>query len=403
MRSSGRSNEPYVKPVKSIELSEKHIGLRFVAFILAIVVAVGALTFGVISLLNRGSGWRTVNGGKIRGFNYDEEIVFEYNAKDAGEFKRLQTLYSSLLDRVAPLFDADNEYEGISNICYINRHPNEQIVIDELLYSAFEVIDKYDLRSVYTGPFYEEYKNLFFSYNDDDAESFDPDVNKDVKERAGKIAAFAKDKNSVQLKLLGKNTVTLYVSGEYENYVKEIGSSSYIDLWLIKNAFIIDYCADIIVGSGYYGGRLSSFDGYLRVFDKGNEYTYNVYDMSAGKAYVSADMTYDGVISAANPRVFPLGRLDDTRIYVYEDGRRKTSYLDPTTCSDRYFVPCFTVYSYSEKCAEVAAKALVSFISENGTLGYIERVEGFEYVYSENFHVKHSEKNLKIKNYLKEQ
>ena len=399
MGRTGRSNEPYVKPVTHIELSEKNVKLRFVAFILFLVIGVGALVYAAVMFFSQATGWRTIEAGAIRGHVYDREIVFEYNVTSSAEYKSLQSLYVSLLDRAAPLFDADNGYDGINNVYYINRHPNEQIVIDELLYSALEEIESYGFRTIYTGPFYEEYRGLFFSITDEEAVGFDPNENEYVKERADRIAAFASDENSVSLKLLGSNTVTLYVSEEYEAYVKEIGSSSYIDLWLIKNAFIIDYCADIITGAGYKGGRIQSYDGYLRNFDPGTEYSYNIYDFANGGGYVTAEMVYDGVISAVNLRTFELDNLDRLRIYVYKDGRRRTDYLDVNTCLDRTFLPCLTVYSYGKKCHEVGLKALISYISDTDTLGYIERAAGFEYIYSQNLQISHSEKDVKIKSY----
>ena len=154
---------PYADPVTPVELSEKHVGLRIVAFVLLLLVGTGAMTYAVVTFINRANGWRTIEAGAVRGVSYDEEIVFEFNATNAAEIKRLQTLYKSLMERVAPLFDADNGYDGINNIYYINNHPNEQIVVDELLYSAFEEINSYNFRTVFTGPFYEEYKSLFFS------------------------------------------------------------------------------------------------------------------------------------------------------------------------------------------------------------------------------------------------
>ena len=400
MRRSGRSNEPYVKPVTHIELSEKHLGLRFAAFLIFLVIGVGALAYGTLLLVRGADGWRTVEAGKIRDHIYDEEIVFEYNVTSSVEFRQLKSLYTSLLERVAPLFDAETGYEGVNNIYYINRHINEQIVVDELLYSAFEKINENGCRVVFTAPFYEEYRGAFFSPDDSTAALFDPDKNEDIKEMADRIAAFACDKNSVEIRLLGKNTVMLYVSEEYKKYVEEISGSSYIDLWLVKNAFIIDYCADVITGSGYKGGRIYSYDGYLRNFDPGTEYTYKIYDLLDNSEVISAEMVYDGVISAVTMRTFPVFRLDSSRMYMYSDGTRITDYLDAHTCNDKTFQPCYTVYSYGRKCSDIAFAALETYISDTGKLGLIERTDGMEYIFSKDLHVSYSEKDVRIDSYV---
>ena len=110
-------------------------------------------------------------------------------------------------------------------------------------------------------------------------------------------------------------------------------------------------------------------------------------------------MTYNGKISAVNLRTFELNDLDRLRIYVYKDGQRRTDYLDVNTCLDRTFLPCLTVYSYTKKCSEVGLKALISYISDTDTLGYIEREGGFEYIYSQNLQISHSEKDVRINYY----
>ena len=393
-----RSKEPYIKPVKQIELSDKHIRLRIVAVIVFLLIGVGAIVFGVVKLVNGEKGWKTVEGGKILGNYYDDTVFFEYNVKNGSDLRGVQSLYQNALARIAPLFDAYEGYEGINNIYYINRHVNEQIVVDGLLYSAFEKINENNFRTVFIAPFYDEYSGVLFADTDYEAESYDPKRNEEVKERADRIAAFAADKNSIDLRLLGNNTVMLYVSDEYRAYLKEIGSELYIDLWLVKNAFIVDYCADVITGNGYSGGRISSSDGYIRNFDSGTQYTYNVLDLYEGNAVISGKMFYNGAISAVTMNGFPVKESDKYRYCIYSDGQVRSEYLDAKTCLDTVSVPSMTVYSYGKKCSDIAFIALDSYIRDGGVPGKISSDSGIYYIYSDGLQIYYSEKGVSLGN-----
>ena len=384
---------------KKSEYSGKHLVLRIIAVVVFLFIGIGSITYGIVKLVSGDKGWTTIAAGRILDNYYDGEIFLEYNVKNTATRNRLQALYKSALSRVAPLFDVYDGHEGINNIYYINRHINEQIVVDELLYSAFERINENNFRTVFTAPLFEEYSGVFSADSDSEAEDYDPRKNVYVKERADKIAQYAMDKNSVDLRLLGNNTVMLYVSEEYRKYFEEIGGEAYIDLWLVKNAFIVDYCADVITGNGYTGGRISSRDGYVRNFDSGSEYKYSIVDLSNGKFIMSGNMYYNGAISAITMRSFPIKDEDYTRYFVYSDGQIRTEYLDPQTCLDMSFAPYLTVYSYSKKCADIAFLALDSFISADGKLGQIKAENGIYYIYSSEQKVYYSEKGVSIEGY----
>ena len=53
-------------------------------------------------------------------------------------------------------------FDGVKNLYYINQHPNEEIEVEEVLYQAFSLLEKYGNRAIYLAPVYIQYKNLFW-------------------------------------------------------------------------------------------------------------------------------------------------------------------------------------------------------------------------------------------------
>lgn len=56
----------------------------------------------------------------------------------------------------------------------------------------------------------------------------------------------------------------LEVSEEYQNWMAENGYETYLDFYWMKNAFIVDYLADLMIENGYIRGAISSYDGFNR-------------------------------------------------------------------------------------------------------------------------------------------
>ena len=78
--------------------------------------------------------------------------------------------------------------------------------------------------------------------------------------------------------MLGDNKVCLNVSDEYLAFLQENGVDSLIDFGWLKNAFVVDYLAEVMIARGYTLGAITSYDGYTRNFDSLNtEYAFNVF------------------------------------------------------------------------------------------------------------------------------
>ena len=369
-RSSAATEPPRVPKVQKVELSEKNTKIRAILVIALILVAAIAFAVGVWLSRRTEKGWQKVETGIVKGYVHNDEFSFNYcfgqGEKSAtSESKAVSILYNEALTRVYPLFDNYVLYADVHGVCYLNNHVNEEVQVDELLYDALSLLNEKGVRTQYLAPVYETYKSIFACSYDAVAQQYDPYVNEELAQVFEKIAEFAADEKAVSLKLLGNNTVKLFVSDEYLSYGNEMGVTSYIDLWFIQNAFIVDYCADTLIKHGYRLGNISSFDGFTRNLDDGVfEYFYAIYDYTALDTIGA--MKYSAPISIVNFRSYPLGFYEaDWRFYQYENGVCRTDYLDISDGKDRPSLNELIGYSYSGAgCAEIALSMLPAYVGE---------------------------------------
>ncbi len=174
------------KPVEKVELSEKHVKLRFALVILLLLVGVTGIAFGVSSLFGAEAGWQRIETS-ASGLNCGDEFVFFYHlgageASPAVEKRGVTSVYSQAASEAYQLFTNDVEFEDVHNVFYINRHPNETIGVDEALYQAFSLLESYEDRRLYLAPVYSRYNNLFDCASDSLAADFDPYLNPEVAE-----------------------------------------------------------------------------------------------------------------------------------------------------------------------------------------------------------------------------
>jgi len=360
MRNKAKDNRPQgLRPVKRIEVSEKNLTLRFVLFIVFLIIAVVAIAYGLISLLTTEPGWAEIEVDSSE-LNCGEDFIFTYylggGDRSAGDEKKLiRSLYSTAAVKTYRLFDTYEEYDGMNNICHINRNPNKVIEVDSILYKAFETLESYNSRYLYLGALNSEYSTIFFRYNDAASTmDYDPYNNEETAEYFAKLAEFASSEEDIKLELLGNNQVRLNVSEEYIAYAAENEISWFIDFYRAKNAFIIDYFAEIMIASGFRAGCISSYDGYVRNLDNsGTDYSLNIFDRQDHVIYTAATMKYDTARSMVTIRNYPLGDKDSYYFYTSVEGEIISPYVDISDGLYRSSEDTLTVYSEGKGCAEL--------------------------------------------------
>lgn len=370
-RRVGNRNIPRPKPVEKIELSKRHIKQRTILTALLLVIGMAALGYALYSYFAAESGWQEIAADNAAALSGREEFVLLYelgsgDLSASAEKKALTALYTEALQTSYRLFDNDMLYEGISNVRYINQHPNETITVDASLYQAFSLVQRCGSRYLYLAPAYAYYDNIFYCHDDSELVNFDPHLSEAVRADFDALAAFARDPGAVDLQLLDGNRVVLKVSEAYLQYASENGVESFIDFYWMKNAFMTDYLAQRLAADGYSAGCISSYDGFVRNLDgRGTQYAFALYNRSEQTVYQAETMRYTGPESIVFLRGYPLNSLDSRHYYELADGQIRTPYLDIADGLNRSALDNLVMYSGDLGCAELALRAAPVYIADS--------------------------------------
>lgn len=350
------------KPIKRIEVSEGNHTLRIVLVVVLLVIGAVALTAGFTGLLQKDTGWQTVEGPVTEDAGA-ADFLFQYNFSGTGAqatalHKQISAVYSEALVKTYQVFKS--EELGAGNLADVNAHVNQEISVDPLLYRAFEKLQ--NTRYHYLAPVYAHYDNVIYSTSDEYLEDVDPRINAQAREYVARIAAFAADPVAVNLELLGDNRVKLHVSEEYQAFARENEITKFIHLHYMVNAFIIDYLADTMMQNGYTNGFLVSSDGYTRNLDRTRGYSMNLYDRVGDTVYLAGVLQYRGPVSMVLLKDFPVNPTD--ACYRQSGDHVVFPYADPTDGMYKASVSNLLSYSYELGCADVLLKMLPGFAAE---------------------------------------
>lgn len=402
-RAGGKGRDlPHPKPVNKIDLPAEHGRLRLILAVIFLVVGAFFIAYGVANLSSKDSGWNEieVNSSEL---NCSGDFVFLYCLGEDGasaktENKELTALYSDATEYAFQMFTNDVGYENVHNMYYINRHPNEEMEIDDVLYRAFSLIRESGNRSLYLAPVYEQYDGLFHCTEEYQTVEYDPYLNQDVADYYASITRFANDAQMIDMELLGENRICLRVDEEYLTFAAENEIESFIDFYWMKNAFIADYLAEKILSAGYSRGCISSVDGFTRNLDQSGElYSYTFYDREDSMIYPVANVQYSGPSGIVYLHDYALSSAQ-TLFYAYPGGEIRTPYLDTrdgfckSACSD--LVCCSSELS----CSEILLRMLPVYIADTLQKDKLDELagEGIFSIYSENSRICYNDVDLKL-------
>ncbi len=360
-RTARNKNEQRPKPVKKIELSEKNIKLRIIAAALFLLIGVSLIAYSVNNFFTPELGWSAIEAYSANDVDCSEEFVFLYNLKSAEEERAIRTLYSDAALKAYRLFNESESFEGMTNLHDINQNPNKELLVDEALYNAFSLINELNSRYIYLAPVYARYDDIFFCADDSGLVDFDPRLNDEVKAEYSEVWEYAQ--NGCKLELLGNNKIKLNVSEGYLEYAGKEGITDFVNFFWMRNAFIADYIADIMIEKGFTDGSITSYDGFTRNFGVKEDYSLNIFDRRGDKVYAAAVMHYTGALSAVSYRDFPLNSLDSRRFYTLNNGEVRSSYLDfDGLCKSS--IGSLVCMSIDKSCAEIAVSTAPFYISD---------------------------------------
>lgn len=356
------------KPVQTIELDEKPSRVHVIVFIGFLLLALISIFFVIYSLVTKEEGWDTVSPSSSVG-NCSSDFVFQYEfgrseLSASKESKNLQTEYTTLTTQAYRLFNSDECFDGVYNPAYIATHAGEDIVVHPALYHALEALTENGGRYLYFAPIFSVYEDLFACADDAMADIFDPYRQEDRMALIDAALAYATDADAISLYLLGDNTVRLQVREDYAAFLAQ-NELPVIDLFWMKNAFIIDFLAEELCAKGYHYGLLSCTDGFARALctDADTTYVLQLPAKEGDLTLVAAVASMDGMLSSVTLRSFPI-TSDDPFSYTYDNGQTRTAFISLTDGRSYASVDMLAMLSTQEGCADLALAAYAWYAAD---------------------------------------
>ncbi len=360
-----RRARPPVPPVERVTVSGERSGLRIALFVFFLVLALAAFGYGIHALLNQDPGWTLIEAKSDAEPNCAWELELHYELRSAAESKLLSARYTELAVEAYRCFHAQERFYNVGNLRTVNDAPNQTVEVEPALYRALETLAQSGSRELYLAPVYEIYENIFCSTEDFEAERFDPRTDAESAAYIRDLLPYVNDPDAVSLELLDGDRVCLHVSEDYLAYAAENEIGAFVDLYWMRNAFIVDYIADALTAEGYTRAYLNSRDGFFRRLDEsGQPYGFPVYSRTEQKNRLEGELEFDRPVSVVRLRDWsPEQSLTDC-VYTYSDGRSVTAYVDPADGLCHSAVPEMICYSDSHNCAALLSSVLTLYIAD---------------------------------------
>jgi len=356
------------KPVQHIEVSEKHVGLRIVLFLVAVIVGVAGIGWGIYYLTKTETGWSVVSPTSAAEQYAQEYTLYYYfegrSVVKNSRYRAVVQAYGNACYEAYRQFNVYEGYDDVHNVYYINAHPNEDIEVDAVLYGAFEKVAASGSRVIYGAPVQAYFDATCTSDNDWMALEYDPVKNDEVRAFALKALTYVRDAESVNVRLLGDNKLRLEVSEAYLAFAKENEIDVLVDFGYLRNAFALDYIADTMLAEGYGDAILSSYDGYCRSTAADTAFNVNVISRVDDNYRIAAVGTYSGRQATVSWASF--GSVGDASLhYEYADGSTTHVYYDLADGKSKCATVNLIGYSKNKGCADVALALLPIWVADD--------------------------------------
>ena len=358
--------------MEKISLDGRTVSKRRIFFIaLFLCIGIAAFVYAFTHLGGNRKGWQNVALDRVTEGSVCFDFSFTYEFGKSGksvnkERSGLISCYRKLTTDAYRIFDRRQEYEGLSNLCTVNRHPNETVEVDPALYNAFAAYAKDGGRMLYLGALTEHYEVWITSDSEEALSETDPFKNPDVMEFFRKTAEYAADENAVRLELCGDNKVILHVSDAYLAFAAANDIVDFVDFGWARNAVIVDYLADGLTNAGYRRGILTSYDGFTRNFcDYGGSFDYSLIVSKNGEPANAGTMTYQGKMSFVWFHSYPANSYDAMfRVRTLADGRIRNTYLG-TDGLPHSNLPELLAWSEADSCTDIALSMAKYYIIDH--------------------------------------
>lgn len=388
-------------PPERVEVSGKHLKLRFILMILFLVLGIAGIGYGISSALSQDPGWMQIQADNSVPVQASADLDFEYclGQNATAEAKLVTAIYTKAVQRTYQVYHPTERFTGVGNLCAVNKAPNRDLTVEPELYRAFEAFLAHNNRALFLAPVYAQYDAVFRSTSDEEAAFYDPMLNAEAADYVRALMEFISDPEAISLSLLGENRVRLNVRSDYLKFAEEYGIEAFLDFYWMKNAFVLDDLADRLVQEGHVTGYIASSEGFCRYLDPTRtEYTLELMDRRDGTIYYPARLHFHGPMSLVSLHAYGPGGGTGDYFYQTTDGTVRTPYLDTRDGTCKAALQDLSVFSETCSCSELLLSACPAFIAEKWEPEAVLALHGqsIHSVWCENQTVFHTELPAKL-------
>lgn len=367
--SSGRGFSPNSqknpKPVKQISLSEKHITLRVVLFVILLIVGFVFIFLGIRSCASTQSGWQEIEVDTDGMYATNLRLYYNIGQTDQSnedEKKALQYDYTLASINAYKLYSLDSSvYSEGYNVGGINANPNVELSVPNSLYNALYSLTSDNNRYLFQGPLFEAYNRVFNAVDDSTASSFDPNKDSEMASYLKSFLKYTNDSESVSISFLGNGKIQLNVSNEYFNFLQHYSCSAIIDFGYLREAAYVDDIADTLISAGYTYGYLATKNAsFVRNFAS-SKVSINFVENYSDKLCALTTLNFEGSCSVVDFSTYI--NLDEY-FYEYSDGSASTPFIEFENGLNQFASNNVLSYSNSLDCLDIAGKTYGYYVSK---------------------------------------
>lgn len=265
MKRKEKSNE--------ITVNEKHVPLRILGFVLALVLAVGSFTFGVTRIGHKEEGMYDLTAAadaELPLYQSGLHARFLFRG-ESGQIKlalgQADKVYTEALNRNVKLLDARQEYDGVVNLATLNARVNQDVSVSPALYAvltdAWEKTRAGEGYSLFAGPLCAEWESILILTEPED---FDPLRNENEAERLRLLADWAGQIDKLRLVEVDAQQCILRVEApeDYLRFLEEMELEPVVlDLNLLREAYLLELTGKELEEQGLNEGYLSTDSGLI--------------------------------------------------------------------------------------------------------------------------------------------
>ena len=256
---------------EQFNISTKHVGLRTAAFLLALLLAVGAISFGVTRIGRKVPGYQSIDiVSNEEELSYANDISFQYYLDGSSdeikrELNEIRAFYTPTLLRICEQLDAETEYEGVNNLATLNARLGQDVELSEEL---FRVLLDAQARSeaqtgfhLFNGKLNRAWRDIRYLSNPED---FDPLRSEEQSQRLERLAEACRDPENFKLTVVDaeRRIVRFEVSESCLALFEELEATGPIlELGILHDAYELQLTAKALEEKGYRNGFLSMKSG----------------------------------------------------------------------------------------------------------------------------------------------